>query len=392
MNGTHPPVLRRRNFLGVPLADAPWLIYLAFFFIAPFFEPQQRWQTWAGIAVIIAAFLPLYGWTHRVIDARPWVLRKGVPGGALGVAAMIMFTVAISFVNAGAASFAIYAAAAAGKLYPRQRALTFIVLSFGGLVAGAFISPVPLVAKLVSFGTCAVLVPIIGLTVLAQRERFMQQEKLNMAQEEVEQLATIAERERIARDLHDVLGHTLSTITLKAELASHLLASNPEQAAREIRDVERLSRQSLSEVRSAVRGYRSVGLAGELANAKLALEAAGVNLDYFFDTLSILPAAEGVLTFALREAVTNVVRHASATHCRITLHITDGHVVLSVADDGSGVTSNTGSGSGLPFMRERVRALGGYVHLTPSRSVDESGVRLDVGIPLTAALVPEAAV
>lgn len=389
MSNVRPTVQRQRSFFGVPRADAPWLIYLAFFFIAPFFEPVQRWQTWVGIVVIIAVFLPLYGWTHRVIDTRPWFMRNGVPGGAFGIAAIILFTVVFSFVNPGAASFAIYAAAAAGKLYPRHLAHTFIALSFAGLVVGAFISPVPLVAKLVTFGTFAVLVPIIGLTVLTQRERFMQQEKLKMAQEEVEQLATIAERERIARDLHDVLGHTLSTITLKAELASHLVTSNPEQAVEEIREVERLSRQTLSEVRSAVRGYRSVGLAGELANAKLALEAANVHLDYFFDSLALQPAAEGVFAFALREAVTNVVRHAAATHCRITLQTVDGHVVLSVEDDGIGAVESTGSGSGLPFMRERVRAFGGYVHLTPSRSVQENGVRLDVSIPVAAAIVQD---
>src|SRR5690606_38964639 len=116
-----------------------------------------------------------------------------------------------------------------------------------------------------------------------QREREDHRAKLAMAQDEIERLATIAERERIARDLHDLLGHTLSTITLKSELAAKLVRNDPQSAAREMGDVERISRDALGQVRQAVRGYRSSGLEGEIANAKLALEAAGIDFDYYYE-------------------------------------------------------------------------------------------------------------
>ena len=386
-DATHP--VRQRRFLGVPLMDAAWLFYLVFLFLQPLFDPTSTWLSWALVGAMIAVFVPVYGFTHRVIDARPWLWRHGVPGAVLGIAAMVALTAVGATFNTGASTFAIYAAAAAGKLRPRRYALRVMAGIGVALVVAFFLSPVEWLYRLASFAPAAFFAPVIGLSTLVERERHEANAKLKMAQEEVEQLATIAERERIARDLHDLLGHTLSTITLKAELASNLVTRDPARATREMQDVERLSRETLAEVRAAVRGYRGSGLAGELANAKLALQAAGVELDYFLRNLPLQPAAEGVFALALREAVTNVVRHSQARSCRVTLDADGAFVLLTVEDDGAGAADAVQPGSGLSAMQERVRALGGFATLEPSRAANQSGMRLDVGVPVGVALRAE---
>jgi two-component system sensor histidine kinase DesK len=193
------------------------------------------------------------------------------------------------------------------------------------------------------------------------------------AQEEVEEMATLAERERISRDLHDILGHTLSVIALKSELASRLADRDPARAAEEIREVERVSREALSEVRSAVEGYRGSGLQGELRNAGRVLESSGVQLEM---TIAAAPAPmpprqESVLALALREAVTNIVRHARAQRCWISVLEQEGARVLTVRDDGIGVGMGrvAREGHGLTGMRERVAAVGGTVTIDGSQGM-----------------------
>jgi len=198
---------------------------------------------------------------------------------------------------------------------------------------------------------------IIGGVNIHQAEVSRANAKLRLTQEEVERLAKMAERERIARDLHDVLGHTLSVIALKSELAGKLVERDPERAGAEIREVERISRDALREVRSAIAGYRSEGLQAELARARLALESSGIKLEYFTQPVEPGPARETVLALALREAVTNVVRHSGARTCRISLQEENGEVVLRVQDAGRG--GEASFGIGLSSMRERVEGLGG---------------------------------
>jgi two-component system sensor histidine kinase DesK len=195
-----------------------------------------------------------------------------------------------------------------------------------------------------------------------------------MAQSEIEHLATIAERERIARDLHDLLGHTLSVIALKSELANKLLEKNPSKAREEMQDVERISRQALSEVRTAVTGYRSKGLTAEVAQAKLALESAGVSFTYQNTVTHLSSLQESTLSLVIREAVTNIIRHAKATRSTVSLSEDDTDIKLEIADNGRGI--NDKEGSGLSGMRGRVQALGGNFSLESA-----NGVRLHVSLP-----------
>jgi two-component system sensor histidine kinase DesK len=197
-----------------------------------------------------------------------------------------------------------------------------------------------------------------------------------MAHEEIEHLAKVAERERIARDLHDVLGHTLSVIILKSELASKLIDRDPERAKIEIRDVEQTSREALAEVRSTIRGYRQQDLEAEFKRAKATLETAGVKVNSQSVRVGLTPAQESVVAMVVREAVTNVVRHAQAQNCELHLAPENGTCVLKIRDDGHG--SSQLEGNGLRGMRERVEALGGTLVRETS-----TGTKLTIRFPLT---------
>jgi two-component system sensor histidine kinase DesK len=205
---------------------------------------------------------------------------------------------------------------------------------------------------------------IIGVIVHVERLANETDAALKLSHDEVRRLAATAERERIGRDLHDLLGHTLSLITLKLELARKLSERDPVASRRELEEAERVARHALAEVRSAVTGIRSADLAAELASARLLLESAHVHLDYDAPPQDLPPDVERGLALVLREAVTNVARHAQATRARIAFAREGRTVQLCVEDDGRGGIG--ADGNGLAGMRDRVRALGGTLSIGPA--------------------------
>ncbi|MFF7965940.1 sensor histidine kinase [Streptomyces sp. NPDC007903] len=208
------------------------------------------------------------------------------------------------------------------------------------------------------------LVVLIGFAMTGVRQLVRTTVELRKARATVAQLAANEERLRLARDLHDLLGHSLSLITLKSELAGRMLPGRPEEAAQQVADIERVSRQALVDVREAVTGYRRPRLAAELAGAQVALTAAGViaEIPAEPDLAGLPEEAEATLAWTLREAVTNVVRHSGAERCAVELlhrHTLDGPVLeLSVEDNGSG-GSGRGPGNGLTGLAERLQGAGG---------------------------------
>ncbi len=217
----------------------------------------------------------------------------------------------------------------------------------------------------------------IGCANLARRLSDEKDVELRLSHEEVRRLAATAERERIGRDLHDLLGHTLSLIALKSELAGKLLARDPVAARREIGEVERTARDALAQVRSAVTGMRAAGLIGEIASARLLLECAGVRFLYSGFEIDLPSPQATCLGLSLREALTNVQRHAKATHARAELKSHDAEVELRVSDDGTGAIDV--HGNGLVGMRERVEALGGALRISAVRG---QGTTLVIVLPL----------
>lgn len=199
-----------------------------------------------------------------------------------------------------------------------------------------------------------------------------------MSVDEVRRLAAHAERERIGRDLHDLLGHTLSLITLKLELSRKLFERDPDRARRELCEAEKVARNALSEVRAAVTGIRATGLAGELASARLMLGTSGVVLEA--GAMPSLPdAIDDTLALVLRESITNIHRHAQASHASVSVEVVDGHAVMHVRDDGRGGVGT--SGNGLNGMRERIEARAGSLRI---HSLPGKGTELRIDIPLPA--------
>ena len=210
----------------------------------------------------------------------------------------------------------------------------------------------------------------------------MSQEKdaaLKLSHDEVRRLAALAERERIGRDLHDLLGHTLSLVALKSELAGKLVDRDPKAARRELDEVTRVAREALVQVRSAVTGIRAAGIAAELASARLLLELDGVAFNYALAPVALPSTLETVLAMTLREAVTNIQRHARAASADATFEVIDDAIVLRVTDDGRGGTISPGNG--LRGMRERIEALGGRLQVT---STPSRGTTVEASLPLPA--------
>jgi two-component system sensor histidine kinase DesK len=321
-----------------------WLVYLIFFAAAPFFaggDDTVKWLSLGGALIAVPLYFAGYwlsGW--RTL----WV-----------IAAFVALATAFARINPAASVLIVYGACYSGQVGEPRIAFPVLggILGLVGLEAWLLHFAPEFWASAEFFGG------LMGSITIHHVQRRRLSEKLIRAQEKVEQLAKIAERERIARDLHDLLGHTLSVIVLKSELASKLAAKQPERAVEEIRDVERISREALTQVRAAVRGYRSGGLDSEVRRAGEALKAAGVALEAAVDAPPLNALQESVFAMALREGVTNVVRHAHASACRLSLRRNGSWCEMEIADNGTG--GKFDAGSGLTGMRERVEALGGIL-------------------------------
>jgi two-component system sensor histidine kinase DesK len=211
----------------------------------------------------------------------------------------------------------------------------------------------------VSNGT-AISIPMIALAMFGFFNVVRGNQALAEARSELARLAAENERSRIARDLHDLLGHSLTTITVKAGLARRLGETDPGRALKEIAEVEALARRSLADVRAAVANYREVSLAGELASGRELLRAAGIAAELPGAVEVVDPANQELFGWVLREGLTNVVRHAHASVCVVRLTRSS----VDIVDDGVGGTA--ASGSGLAGLQERVAAAGGVVEVGPN--------------------------
>lgn len=246
----------------------------------------------------------------------------------------------------------------------------------------------------------------IGLLMLLMRDLRLRNDELSRARADLARLAVAEERERFARDLHDLLGHSLSVIALKAELAGRLLPDRPHEAATEVGEVEDVARNALGEVRDAVSGYRQPTLDGELEGARMALSAAGIDASVERPAVKLDPDTEAVLAWAVREGATNVLRHSGATHVRMRITAGLAETSLEILDDGRGSAwSNNGdhptanghhgaghglagrglagrglAGHGLAGLAERAETVHGRVD---SGTLSDGGFKLTVRVPKT---------
>jgi two-component system sensor histidine kinase DesK len=323
---------------------------------------------WLATAIAFPAFLGLYALSYiRPLRQASWfaVVVALVAYGLMGINA------------SGGGCLMIYACAMMGFEGSPKRSYAGMAGIIGGFgLAGTYIYSWPL-SILATLSFIAISVGSINIIyrVNAQRDA-----ELKLSHDEVRRLAGMAERERIGRDLHDLLGHTLSLITLKLELSRRLIDRDTDAARREMEEAEAVARHALAEVRSAVTGIRATGLAAELASARLLLNASMVHFDYVSELPQLPERLEAGLALVLREAVTNIHRHARASAAEARIDVTAGVLTLCVADNGSGGVSE--EGNGICGMRERVRALGGTLAFESERG---KGTRVRIAVPLTAA-------
>ncbi|GIN60060.1 sensor histidine kinase YvfT [Robertmurraya siralis] len=203
--------------------------------------------------------------------------------------------------------------------------------------------------------------------------------KLDEANEQIKELVKREERMRIARDLHDTLGHTLSLLALKSQLVGKLAVKDPERAHKEAQEMERTARSALSQVRELVSDMRTITVAEEIIEVQALLQTAGIALHLNGDSdVSDIPyLTQNILSLCLKEAVTNVVKHSEAKNCYVSICSLEGEVVIAIEDDGVGISDPTRLGNGLKGMEERLELIDGALQLT-----SKQGTRLEITVPI----------
>ena len=337
-----------------------WLVYLSFLYF-PFFIGPQPIQSWVVTIASSVLFVGVYFWEY-------W---QGVKGGLLGIAIMCAMGSFVVDYSAGASVFFVFAGAFAFKAgSPKYALITlFAIVAYIGLF-----SYWRQLNLLFAFPAMFFTILIGGINIY-QREMERKNRLLKLSQEELSKVAATAERERIARDLHDLIGHTLSMITMKTQLANKLIDRDIEAAKRELSDLEQISRQTLSDVRDAVTGFKSRDWAGEVANAKAVLQSSDIHFELDEDMTMPSGLANEVLAMALRELVTNVIRHSTASRCFLALRNNRDVLAFEFRDNGDSQTVKMGNG--LNGLKERVEQLHGTLTLD-----NKAGFAVLIRIPL----------
>lgn len=347
---------------------ALWSIWV---FIVPMFTPRGYDLQWLGLTLVsYPVFLALFAGALLLPERRsPWC--------ALG---MIALCIALLPWYIAGLSYFVFGCVFLGALSRTSvwRYVLALIVFNAVLMTWARTLGYPWAA----LGWMPVTTVMIGLLVQVDRMKHKQDAALRLSHDEVRRLAAVGERERIGRDLHDLLGHTLSMVALKADLAARLVERDPVGAQREIGEVGGIARDALAQVRQAVSGIRAAGLAAELASARLLLETDGIAFEYRLDDAvagaGLTPEAETALAMTLREAVTNLQRHARATSAQALFSREGDAIRLQISDDGRG--GAIVPGNGLSGMRERIESIGGRLRIDG----DSGGTRVDARIPLQA--------
>lgn len=349
----------------MPAGEYAQLAYLANLLWQPFFDESSTWVDWAIVVGIVVAFVPIY-----ILGHHPDPRRK-----RFALAATVVLGTVGTFLNVGASVLFVYAIAEVAWL-DRRRVFAWQVGLTALCALLVAVSPVPWPFRLYGVLPSAIFIWIIGRLVTADARRHEEAERLRIDNVRIEQLATADERERIARDLHDLVGQSLTGLVVKAQLVQSLLPADPDGAGVQAADLEASAREALAQVRRAIDGLGQVSLHDEVDMARRTLAAAGVALvaHVAVDGRPPGPLLERILALVVREATTNVVRHAGADTCNVTLRRDPDRWLLVVSDDGVG--GDDGEGNGLRGMRERILAVGGTVTRDGT-----DGTRLTVAVP-----------
>ena len=335
-----------------PLFAAIWL----FFLLEPLRHAWAQRDTIAGVVGMLAtiAFGAVYmlAWLRLRRERQQLMARPPLPVSVAWFLVLVALGVvmALCLGQEGTAA-AVYVSVLAVVLFPARVAFSIVIADAALLVLLGEVLPGWTSGAGIAFAVCAAAVAMYGI-----QQMMLRNLALVSAQAENSELAVENERTRFARDLHDILGHSLTVITVKAELANKLLDVDTERARAEIADLERLSRDALADVRRAVEGYRDLSLPGELARARTALDAAGIEAVLPNSVEDVPSSHRELFAWVIREGVTNVIRHSGASHCRVEL-LPDR---VEIVDDGRDPQRDA-VGRGLTGLRERAGLAGGTV-------------------------------
>jgi two-component system sensor histidine kinase DesK len=341
--------MRRGRPVWSEMVHICWTLWV---FIVPMFSPSGWDLRWAVLTLVS---YPLFIALYVAIQIRPMA-----HVGAYALAMCALSLVLLPWYPSGMSYFVFGCVFLGSRRWNSMLTYVLVLAVLNALMLG--------VGRWAGFGWSAVAwlpltTVITSLLIHADRAGQRKDAALLQSQEQVRRLAAMAERERIGRDLHDLLGHTLSLVALKADLAGKLLQRDPAAASREIQELGNVAREALAQVRHAVTGIRAAGLAAEVAAAQVLLEVDGTGLETRLDYLPLSAEQETALALCLREAATNIQRHAGAREVRVWLEDDGQRWVLGVEDDGRGGAIRPGNG--LNGMRERLLALGGDLQIRP---------------------------
>lgn len=340
------------------------LVFFAFILVGPIFSPDAGPGDWALAVGIVAVALPVF----VVSEIRGW----DVAGASV---LMLIALVTAPFDSTAIMALPIYAAALLARSATRETLRFRLSVVTILTLTGFLLSSIPWPFRVFIF-IPVIMIWVIGSAVFHDVSKDHHTVALQAENRRVAHLATIAERERIARDVHDIAGQALTAIVVRSQLVQRLASSDLARATEESSEVERIARDALSSIRESVAGWHQASLPDELAVARDSLAAAEIELKTIGDLqVDLAPSVENVLALGLREAVTNVLRHARASTVEVRIDGQDGGVSLTVIDDGIGPAK--GIGSGIQGMRERVIAAGGTLAFGPG-VVGGTELRIDM--------------
>jgi two-component system sensor histidine kinase DesK len=358
---THADGRAMRNMPFVILFNLAWV----------FFWPVIARQSFVHVILPTLISVPVFVWLHLCT----YYTGGGAATRRRYIASIVVLGYVVSYFNLAALGYLIFSFFTAAFSSTVRGAAVWIAAT----IAGYLLEVALLGNDIQTLLSVALPAVLLGISAIYTAYPTVQQAKLRRSADEITRLATLAERERIGRDLHDLLGHTLSVVALKSELARKLIDRDLDAPRAEIGEVERVARDALSQVRNAVSGIRSTAIAAELQAAISLLEAQGVKVKCETERVKLPHDRETALALSLREATTNIRRHAGASGVTIRLREDAGSVVMEVVDNGRG--GRIVPGNGLNGMRERLGNVGGTLQLEP---VSEGGTRLFVSIPTAA--------
>lgn len=363
MDSATTPPNEDDRFLGLKLnGPTIWLAYFLWFIATWTFQPPHKTEFIAAL-ISFAIFLPLYYDTYYKKGRRTWY----------AIAIITVISIMLATLTASASIFFIYAVQIATRsLNGRARAAWLI---------GIFIAVIiPAITGHVSWyftSGCCLFGPMVAIATATNSRLQEQSEELVKNQAEIRSLATSAERERIARDMHDTLGHVLTLITAKSDFALRVADTDAKLVKQELMDINLSARQALKSVRDVITGIENTSIANELGHARYLLETANVHIAIENSSPVLPDNIQHALGMIIREATTNIVKHANASRCVISLVHSDTMLTLKVKDNGQGKAFI--AKTGLTSIESRARALNGQFSL---KSSEETGTQLLVKLPL----------